>query len=161
MGRGVALSKTKSQQNKVPMDINSWFCYSSSPGGGGSYVSMSGTTGIVVAGWSVPDGADYYSSGGMQSMAFEKSKGMKVECSISWDIGGWIQNPHVYIYLYDITTNTHTQIVHSTGTSSYTGQIPLPTNDKYALRVYLSNIGGWGWWDAKVASARSNYARTV
>lgn len=143
----------KDQDTFTPIDLNAagWTVYSRSVGRSGG-VSLSGAQ-LQVWGYSATD-LDSYSSGGAQTVTFEKAKGRTIsynffESSSSFNTG------KAYIYITNLTKGTTTTI-NITSYGNHPGTYIIADNDTYVVRMYVSGAGGQGGTGNKTITIRSN-----
>lgn len=141
-----------------PIDVydGTWSIYSQSVGGGGQ-VSVSGKT-LLVSGYSSAT-ADNYSSGGYKGDTII-ARAMGKTLAYSFDFvnqSAYAQNPIASIILRNLDSNTDT-VLHSINLGTNRAQtisnsLVLDSNDRYEVRVYIKDAGGWGGSGQKTVTA--------
>lgn len=141
-----------------PIDLNAkgWAVYSQTIGRNGG-ITINGSV-LEVWGYSDPD-YDSSSSGGVKTISFSKAKNKTLSISITASgRNGVVNSGRPYLYLYNETTGTQTQLWTSTadGTVTYNGTFIIPDNDTYHVRMYVLGAGGQGFVGRKTIKMTCN-----
>ena len=143
----------RDQDTFTPIDLNAagWTIYSRSIGRSGG-ITLSGTQ-LQVWGYSATD-FDSYSSGGAQTVTFEKAKGRTISYNFFEQSSGF-NTGKAYIYITNLTKGTTTTI-DITSYGNHQGTYDISDNDTYVVRMYVSGAGGQGGTGNKTITIKSN-----